>query len=613
MLDQERLTQALADRYRIEGEIGSGGMATVYLAQDLKHHRQVAVKVLNPELALTLGAERFLREIRTAANLTHPHILPVHDSGEADGFLFYVMPYVEGESLRARLTKEKQLPIPDAIQITREIADALAYAHGEGVIHRDVKPANIMLEAGHAVLADFGVAHGVAEAKDERITRTGTSLGTPAYMSPEQAAGEQEPDGRSDQYALSCVLYEMPAGHPPFIGARAETVLRQHLTEEPPLVTRMRPSVDRTVVAVIHRSLAKSPADRFPTMAGFGAALVDAKPAGSTSWLDRPSWQIPAGHAVASLVVFGAAGTLTDVVGLPAWFPSAVGLICVAAFPLVLATAVFGSRGREGPASQRKGVRAWLTWRAVGLTVGVAFALLSTGTAGYMGMRVLGLGPFGTLIARGVIQDQARLLVADFSSPSRDSLTAAALESIPPIDRPNLDLAWFAASAGLPEEAEERLREWVFATPEDLQIPERGWELLARGLIAQAEGRTSEGIDYLRRAAEALHHGPASEGELAKAYDHAGMADSARVAYHRYPDAPNIDREVFDALHLPRAYERLGQLHEERGEVGEAIRNYSLFVDLWAEADPELQPRVGAARQALERLQGRILDSRGPG
>jgi serine/threonine-protein kinase len=187
MDQEERLRSALADRYQIEREIGRGGMATVYLAEDLKHDRKVAVKVLNPKLAQNLGAERFLREIRTVANLTHPHILPIFDSGEADGFLYYVLPYAKGESLRSRLTKEKQLPVEDAIQITREIAGALAYAHREGVIHRDVKPANIMLEEGHAVLADFGVAHAVAEAKDERLTRTGTSLGTLAARRGEHA------------------------------------------------------------------------------------------------------------------------------------------------------------------------------------------------------------------------------------------------------------------------------------------------------------------------------------------------------------------------------------------------------------------------------------------
>lgn len=306
MENEGRLKAALADRYRIEQEIGSGGMATVYLAQDLRHERQVAVKVLNPELAQTLGAERFLREIKTAANLGHPHILPVFDSGEADGFLFYVMPYVKGESLRTRLTKEKQLPIEDAIQITREIADALAYAHEEGVVHRDVKPANIMLEAGHAVLADFGVAHAVATAKDERITRTGTSLGTPAYMSPEQATGEQALDGRSDQYALGCVLYEMLAGHPPFTGAQVETVVRKHLTEEPPSVDQARPSVAEEVARVINRALAKSPADRFRTAGEMAAALA---------LTTTPVEKSPRPFSKAKALIAGVAGVAVVVVG----------------------------------------------------------------------------------------------------------------------------------------------------------------------------------------------------------------------------------------------------------------------------------------------------------
>jgi tRNA A-37 threonylcarbamoyl transferase component Bud32/tetratricopeptide (TPR) repeat protein/TolB-like protein len=274
MEHEDRLRAALADRYAIEGEIGRGGMATVYLAQDHKHDRQVAVKVLDPDLAQSLGPERFLREIKTAANLSHPHILPLFDSGETGGFLFYVMPFVKGESLRSRLDRERQLPVEDAVQITREIADALAYAHEEGVIHRDVKPANIMLEAGHAVLADFGVAHAVAQAKDERLTRTGTSLGTPAYMSPEQATAEEGLDGRSDQYALGCVLFEMLAGHPPFTGAQVEAVVRQHLTEQPPSVTQARPSVAEEVVKVINRALSKSPADRFKSTGEMAAALA---------------------------------------------------------------------------------------------------------------------------------------------------------------------------------------------------------------------------------------------------------------------------------------------------------------------------------------------------
>ena len=198
----QRLKAALADRYAIEREIGAGGMATVYLAEDLRHHRKVAVKVLRPELAATLGPERFLREIEIAAGLTHPHILPLHDSGEVEGFLYYVMPYVEGESLRQRLDREKQLPIEDALKIAQEVGDALSFAHTRDVIHRDIKPENILFEGGHAVVADFGIARAVTAAGGERLTETGTAIGTPVYMSPEQAAGSQDLDGRSDLYSL---------------------------------------------------------------------------------------------------------------------------------------------------------------------------------------------------------------------------------------------------------------------------------------------------------------------------------------------------------------------------------------------------------------------------
>jgi hypothetical protein len=267
MMSEERFAAALAQRYRIEGEIGRGGMATVYLAQDLRHSRQVALKVLDPHLTSGLGPERFLREIRTVAGLSHPHILPLHDSGEADGLLYYVMPYARGETLRARLLREGRLAVGDALQITREIAGALAYAHEHGVVHRDVKPANILLEAGHAMLADFGVARALAEATDDRITSTGISPGTPAYMSPEQAAGEPDLDGRSDQYSLACVVYEMLAGQPPFTGAGSRAVIGQHLAALPPSVTLARPEVPKTVAKAIAKALSKSPEDRYASMA----------------------------------------------------------------------------------------------------------------------------------------------------------------------------------------------------------------------------------------------------------------------------------------------------------------------------------------------------------
>src|SRR6266404_4523124 len=229
----DRLAAALADRYRIERELGQGGMATVYMAEDLKHHRKVAVKVLRPELASALGPERFLREIETTANLRHPHILPLYDSGEAGGFLFYVMPLVEGESLRDRLTREKQLPIDDALRIASEVASALDYAHRHGVIHRDIKPENILLHDGRALVADFGIALAASKAGGTRMTETGMSLGTPHYMSPEQAMGEREITARSDVYALGVVLYEMLTGDPPFTGSTAQAIVARVLTEKP--------------------------------------------------------------------------------------------------------------------------------------------------------------------------------------------------------------------------------------------------------------------------------------------------------------------------------------------------------------------------------------------
>jgi TolB-like protein/tRNA A-37 threonylcarbamoyl transferase component Bud32 len=270
----QRLHSALADRYRIERELGRGGMATVFLAEDLKHHRRVAIKVLDPEVAAAIGPERFLREIETVARLTHPHILPLHDSGVADGLLFYVMPYVEGESLRDRLTREKQLPLDDALRIAREAADALSYAHAHGLVHRDIKPENILLESGHAVVADFGIARAVAAAAGEKLTATGIAVGTPAYMSPEQAAGSKDVDGRSDLYALGCVLYEMLAGVPPFAGPTAESLAHQHLSVEPRPVTALRPAVPGWVAAAVQRALAKAPADRFNPVALFAEALA---------------------------------------------------------------------------------------------------------------------------------------------------------------------------------------------------------------------------------------------------------------------------------------------------------------------------------------------------
>jgi serine/threonine protein kinase len=273
MTDSSRLSAALAGRYRVERELGQGGMATVYLAEDLRHHRQVAIKVLRPELAAVLGAERFVQEITTTAQLQHPHILPLFDSGSADGFLYYVMPYVEGETLRTRLAREKQLGVHDALEIVKVVAGALDYAHKRGIVHRDIKPENILLQDGTPLVADFGIAVAVSTAGGDRLTETGLSLGTPAYMSPEQAAGERDLDARSDVYALGCLTYEMLAGDPPFVARTAAAVIARHLTDPAPPITTVRRNVGGVVAAALARALNKAPADRHASAGEFAAAL----------------------------------------------------------------------------------------------------------------------------------------------------------------------------------------------------------------------------------------------------------------------------------------------------------------------------------------------------
>ena len=268
-----RVQKALSDRYTIERELGHGGMATVFLARDLRLGRPVAIKVVRPDLAASLGAERFLSEISVTANLQHPNLVPLFDSGEADGLLFYVMPFVEGESLRDRLTREGQLPIDDALQLTREIAGALGHAHKLGIVHRDVKPENVLLGGEHALVMDFGIARAVTVAGGSRITEVGVTLGTPAYMSPEQAMAELELDGRSDQYSLAVVLYEMLAGELPYRGPNARTILVRQLTDPAPSVRVPRETVPAAVDAAIRRALAAAPADRFATIAAFADAL----------------------------------------------------------------------------------------------------------------------------------------------------------------------------------------------------------------------------------------------------------------------------------------------------------------------------------------------------
>ncbi len=313
----EQLTAALGDRYRVERELGHGGMAVVFLAEDLKHRRRVAIKVLKPELSAVLGSERFLREIEIAAALQHPHILPLYDSGQAQGLLYYVMPFAEAESLRQRLAREQQLPLDAALQIIREVGSALQYAHEHGVIHRDIKPENIMLSGGQAVVADFGIARALQAASAEQLTQSGMVVGTPQYMSPEQAGGAAV-DGRSDQYSLACTLYEMLSGQPPFTGSSAQAVMARHSLEPVPSLRVVRQTVPQALEEAITRAMAKLPADRFASIQRFldalaspgsasAATTVPARPRSGSAWRLSRRRMMALG---AGLVAAGAAGWL---------------------------------------------------------------------------------------------------------------------------------------------------------------------------------------------------------------------------------------------------------------------------------------------------------------
>ena len=321
---QSRLTSALADRYSLEREVGAGGMATVYLAEDLKHGRKVALKVLRPELAAALGGDRFPREIRIVAQFNHPHILSLHDSGEAEGFLYYTMPFVEGESLRDRLARERQLPIADVVRILREVTDALAYAHARGVIHRDIKPGNVLLSGRHAVVTDFGVAKAVsASAAGDTLTTVGIAVGTPQYMAPEQAMGQGEIDQRADIYALGILAYEMLAGRGPFDADTPQAILAAHVIEQPRDIRELRPGVPEALAYAVMKCLAKNPADRWQSADELLAQLeqIAATPSGGmTPTNTRPvqGVKLPAAGgrrtlwaAVAGLVVLLLAGAGT--------------------------------------------------------------------------------------------------------------------------------------------------------------------------------------------------------------------------------------------------------------------------------------------------------------
>ncbi len=414
-VEVSRLTRALSAHYRVERVLGEGGMATVYLAEDPKHRRKVAVKVMRPELAETLGTERFLREVEIAAQLSHPHVLPVFDSGTSEGFLYYVMPFVDGESLPSRMSREKQLPVLEAVRLAREVAESLEYAHSRGIVHRDIKPANILLSAGHALVADFGIARAISGG-GKSLTQTGLAIGTPQYMSPEQAMGAVDVDGRADIYALGCVLYEMIAGEPPFSGPTAQAVIARSLTETARPLTATREGLAPRVAAVVQKALAKSPADRYQTAAEMAEALRAAEDQvrdGSRETAVAsgvPSGKLWLAFGVLALVVLTGFVVAAVRRGLPTWVLGIAGLLIGGgALALFLTSRAEARRRDHQPA---KKLDALLSWRnaalggvaalAVWAMTATMLAVGPTTSGGSGGLKKVAILPF---VNQGTAED----------------------------------------------------------------------------------------------------------------------------------------------------------------------------------------------------------------
>ncbi len=438
----DRVQAAVGAAYRIEKELGGGGMSRVFLAEETGLERKVVVKVLPPEMAAGVNAERFRREILLAAKLQHPHIVPLLTAGAKDDLLYYVMPYIQGESLRTRLAREGELPVGQAARILRDVADALAYAHRQGVVHRDIKPDNVMLADGHAVVTDFGVAKAVESSTGaSSLTSLGVALGTPAYMSPEQAAADPHVDHRADIYALGAMAYELLTGRPPFTGATPQSVLAAHVTQAPDHVTVHRATVPPALAEAVMRCLAKKPADRFQ-QAGELVPLLDAllTPSGGmtptgTQPVPAVDYQALARRAnplrVGGLFVLAGVGVaaivyaLVRALGLPNWvFVAGVGLL-LAGLPIMLLTGVQERRRAQARATGMHtltptGMKKLFTWRRALWGGGTAFGGLAVLAGGFMTLRTLGVGPFGTLVTSGKLANRARILVADFTNRSTD-------------------------------------------------------------------------------------------------------------------------------------------------------------------------------------------------
>src|SRR2546428_1210142 len=443
-----RLQSALGDAYRIERELGGGGMSRVFLAQETALKRQVVIKVLPPEMAAGVNVERFRREVELAASLQHPHIVPLLSAAASGDLLYYTMPLVEGESLRAKLARQGELPVSETIRVLADVADALAYAHAHGVVHRDIKPDNVLIAGTHAVAPDFGVSKAGSASSGGPLTSLGVALGTPAYMAPERAAADPHLDHRADLYALGILGYEMLTGRPPFAGATPQATLAAQVTQTPQPVTAQRPAVSGALNALVMRCLEKHPADRFQSAGAVLEALDQmVMPSGGITPTGSARCEAGAARAgararplrgaglfaLASVAVLGVVYFLMNQLGLPGWvMPGAIGLL-VAGLPIMVLTGLIERRRALARTTGHMttppagGLHGWLTWRKAVAGGVAAFAALGLGAAGYSAMRLLGIGPVGTLVASGVLEKRDRLVLADFDNRTTDSTLGPSL------------------------------------------------------------------------------------------------------------------------------------------------------------------------------------------
>ncbi|MGH7657048.1 MAG: serine/threonine-protein kinase, partial [Gemmatimonadales bacterium] len=430
-----RLSDAIGAQYRISRELGGGGMSRVFLVDEVELGRQVVVKVLPPEMGAGVNIERFRREILLAASLQHPHIVPLLSAGASGDLLYYVMPYIEGESLRDKLEREGELPVGEVVRILREVVDALEYAHSRGIVHRDIKPENIMLARKHALVTDFGVAKAVAESGASSLTSMGVALGTPAYMAPEQASADPHTDHRADIYAVGVMAYEMLCGRPPFVGSNPQTVLAAHVTQSPDPIHLHRQTVPDGLQQIIMRCLEKRAADRWQTAEDLSPQLetYGVTSGGITPTGTRPTEAVAVRTAnpmriallfgLASAAVLALVFLAIRLIGLPDWVLLAAAILLAAGLPIMLLTGHVERRRDTLSTSSaaRRGWQGWFTWRRAILGGVVAFIVLALGVGGYMTMRSMGIGPVGTLMASGAIGDQDRLVLADFVNRTSDA------------------------------------------------------------------------------------------------------------------------------------------------------------------------------------------------